>query len=326
MSRLGPATLVVIVAAIVLGLAGAFGARQLFRAAPARLAAAPEPAPQKKFRVPFAIAELPAFRKIAASDVSSRELTREQLRDLVAKKDIPQDAPLDFRYVVGRYLRKPVGSNKAFSVAELFPEGVEPSLSERLKPGQRAVTVAIRNVAATGGFALPGSFVDLLFRSKKEESKSIEVPEVTLTLLENVEVLALDSSSFPGTPSRPSVRSVTLAVSPEQAQILQVVEGKGELSLAMRSPGAEPLGNVPDRLSLEKLLGLVPKPAPPPPAPVYTVETYRGTTRQTISFVRPTPGQPGQLDTPPAPTPAPLPRPSDPNKPIVPGGLQTPPR
>lgn len=278
--RLGPATFVVLVTAVLLGLAGAYGVRQYLKPQPVVVKPPPpvEPPKPKKYKVPFAMYDLPANRKIAISDVTAVELTREE----ITKRKLPSDTPLDFRYVIGRYLKEPVPSAGHFQVSKLFPAGVEPSLSDLLKPGQRAVTVPIKSVNATGGFATPGTLVDVVFRSAQSvAAKENPIPEVTFTLLDGVQVLALGDSKFPGAPPSGTVSSVTLAVSPDQAQMLQVVEGKGELSLALRAVGTKPEPPaVPDKMTLEKLLGLTPPTAP------FTAEIYRGSNKQTLTFDR----------------------------------------
>lgn len=292
MSRLGPATLIVLIVAILLGMVGAYGVRQYLRVPPApKVVSVVEVPKPKKYRVPFALVDLPAHRKVVISDITSIELTREE----VAKRKLPTDASLDFRYVIGRVLKEPVPAKGPFPISKFYPAGVEPNLADLLKPGQRAVTVPIRAVDAAGGFATPGSLVDVVFRSKPTEVKDLIVPEVTLTLLQNVLVLALGNSSFPGMPPKGAANSVTVAVTPDQAQMLQVVEGKGELSLAMRAPGVAPEAPmVPDRLTLEKLLGL----SRTVVAPAFTAEIYRGGNKQTVTFIRP----PGAVVVPAVPT------------------------
>ena len=287
MNRVGPATLLVILVAILLGLAGAYGVRQRLKAsppaAPAPVASKPKP---KMYRVPLALIDLPAGRKIAPSDVVAVEMTREQF----AARKVMGDASLNSQYVIGRYLKEPVAAKDPFPVSKLYPEGVEPSLADRLGPGQRAVSVAIQPISAVGGFARPGSRVDVVFRARPSDARDRLVPEVTFTLLAGVEVLALGGSSFPGEPTRGTLASVTLAVSPEQVRMLNVVEGKGELSLSMRGPGAEPdPAEVPDKLTLEALLGLdrKPPPAPASAAPAtFTAEIYRGGKKETVTFTR----------------------------------------
>jgi hypothetical protein len=105
-----------------------------------------------------------------------------------------------------------------------------------LDAGYRAVTIPIEHISAVQGFARPGTFVDVLFRSRAEEER----PEVTITLLERVKVLAVNQNTL----SEQNVEldnggTVTLAVTPIQAKALKVVEDRGELSLTLRNPDDE---------------------------------------------------------------------------------------
>ena len=134
-------------------------------------------------------------------------------------------------------LRKAVPAGRPFDPGDFFPDGSGMDISERLQAGYRAVTVPIENIGAVNGFAVPGSIVDVLFRAKPEGSR----PQVTLTLLERIEVMAFNVNTTAGNRNDPSTSSpisstVTLAVTPQQAKILKVVEGRGELSLTLRNP------------------------------------------------------------------------------------------
>ena len=62
----------------------------------------PEPPKAHKYRVPLALTDLPAYRKIVMSDVTTAELTMEEVR----KRGLPPDASLDYRFVMGRILRR----------------------------------------------------------------------------------------------------------------------------------------------------------------------------------------------------------------------------
>jgi Flp pilus assembly protein CpaB len=98
------------------------------------------------------------------------------------------------------------------------------------------VTIPIEHISAVQGFARPGSFVDVLFRSRAEEER----PEVTITLLERVKVLAVNKNTL--TEKNVELEgggAVTLSVTPIQAKSLKVVEGRGELSLTLRNPNDE---------------------------------------------------------------------------------------
>ncbi|MCA8999359.1 MAG: Flp pilus assembly protein CpaB, partial [Planctomycetaceae bacterium] len=136
--------------------------------------------------------------------------------------------------IMGRTLQIAVEKGEVFMPELLYPEGMGPDIAERLSPGYRAVTVPIENIGAVHGFARPGSIVDILFRADAESER----PEMTLTLLERIEVLAINTSLLPNAQIAldNDKGTVTLSVTPQQAKVLKVVEGRGELSLTLRNP------------------------------------------------------------------------------------------
>lgn len=233
MAKISSGTMTVTVLAALVGLGGAFVVRQTLQRPVASEAAAPKPAPEM-VTVPLAATDLQPGRKLTLNDLAPQRMTMEQFRKSEFRK-------LTFlsntQQIQGRTLRKAVQAGRPFDPADFYADGAGPDIAERLQPGFRAVTVPIENVGAVNGFAAPGSMVDVLFRAKPEGGR----PQVTLTLLERIEVIAFNvnvsagnRNDFPN--SANSSSTVTLAVTPQQAKILKVVEGRGEISLTLRNP------------------------------------------------------------------------------------------
>jgi Flp pilus assembly protein CpaB len=136
--------------------------------------------------------------------------------------------------ILGRTLRTSVARGQVFLINSLYAAGLGPSLADRLKPGERAVTVPFTGDEARAGLISPGAHVDVVFRTDANSRE--RVPETTLTLLENVRVLAVGQETFEGTVgSLDAQGTVTLAVTPVQARALGVVEGRGTLTLHLRN-------------------------------------------------------------------------------------------
>ena len=103
-----------------------------------------------------------------------------------------------------------------------------------------------------------------------------------LTLMQGVRVLALDKDVFEsaGTrtaDSRDDWMRVTLAVSPEQAEVLRVVESNGSLSLTLRNPDDVATVDLVDPKTLEQILHLK-------RVRNQGLEVYRGQRMNTIHF------------------------------------------
>jgi Flp pilus assembly protein CpaB len=166
------------------------------------------------------------------------------------------------RTSAGRILRVPLKAQQAFSPDDLYPQGTGPSLAEELTPGLRAVTIGVTDSGFVNGFANPGSIVDVLFRLAASGQSGGSTTPRTFNILENIRVLAVERTAFPGSQQEPQqlgLTKVTLAVTPDQAGQLKVLEGNGDLILTLRSPNDLSKEQLESRLSeaaqrLESLL------------------------------------------------------------------------
>lgn len=231
MNRVSPGTMTVVIFAILVGLGGAFLVRQqMGQPQLPDLSDINLKGTQKKIIVPVAGVDLQKGRKLAIHDIVIHQFTPEQFaKSKFAGQPFMSNTNLLFDRVVNEDIEK----GSLFLPNNFYAEGFGPGVAERLQPGFRAVTVPIENVGAVTGFALPGSIVDVLFRSNPEGDRQ----EITMTLLEQVEVLALADNVMAGQKTKmASQGSVTLSVTPAQAKVLKVVEGRGEISLTLRNP------------------------------------------------------------------------------------------
>ncbi len=233
MLKLSPGTLLLGIVAVLFGLLGAYVVR--LELLPKPVAEVPEADPPGTQLVPMASSDLVAGRVITLGDIAVTKMTREQIKSA----GISGYFMTRTTQIIGRVLKQDVVRGSTFNMEMLYPEGVYPNPADRLKPGFRAATVHVKGPAAVSGFARPGSWVDVLFRADKDDDA--DLPELTVTLVESVEVLALDEQTFEGSKStqdrlRDMEMAVTLAVRPEQASALRVVEGRGSLSLVLRNP------------------------------------------------------------------------------------------
>ncbi len=275
MTKLSPGTLLLGVFAVLFGLIGAYAAKQHFREQPQEEPVAAVP-PQT---VPLASTDLPPGRTLTMGDVMLVRISREEMKE----RGMPRDHMTDARQVIGRTLREPIARGRAFVTTVFYPEGTGPSLAKRLKLGYRAVTISLEDMAAAKGLVSPGAVVDVILRTFANEKE--QMPETTVTLLESVEVLAIDQETFEGmrrvlgrrSQARAAI-TVTLAVTPQQASALKVVEGRGTMSLVLRNPEEDQLAARTAPITLAGLLNL-PKPQPP-----FVTEFYRRGQLTTATF------------------------------------------
>lgn len=228
----------------------------------------------KNLIIPIAVHDIPAGRTLSLGDIQILALTPQQ----VAKSEFAGKAFMgNVQQLVGRTIMADHKKGDLFLPDQFYPEGMGPGVEETLRPGFRAVSIPIRNIQAVAGFARPGAIVDVFFRSMAHDGN----PEMALTLLERVELLAVGQISFSGQKVSGEEGSVTVAVTPLQAKALKIVEGKGDLTLALRRAEDNmiiPVSHSSDAMTLEQLLGL------PATRRQTKVEIYKGSNKQVVQF------------------------------------------
>jgi pilus assembly protein CpaB len=120
------------------------------------------------------------------------------------------------------------------------PEKLAPAgrgyLATILDSGMRAVAVPVAASAASGGFVLPNDRVDIVV------TRTAGTGQVSETVLSNVLVLAIDARLAPSLsdtePTDPQAFQgqaiATVAVDPDQAEVLITATRRGDLSLVLR--------------------------------------------------------------------------------------------
>jgi pilus assembly protein CpaB len=104
-----------------------------------------------------------------------------------------------------------------------------------LTPGARAIAIPVTTSGASTGLLFPGDRVDvILTQNFKGESAVITRRSVSETVVENLRVLAVDALDAKA-PSGSFGRTVTLEVTPQQAEKVNVATELGKLSLTLRS-------------------------------------------------------------------------------------------
>jgi len=121
-------------------------------------------------------------------------------------------------------------------------------LSAALAPGTRAVTVAVDIVSGTAGLIWPGDRVDLILTQALDDATQAPGRRVVAeTVMRDVRVIAIDQQLAQTTTGKIGeaslARTVTLEVSAEHAEYVQVATRLGKLSLVIRSAVPGPVAD-----------------------------------------------------------------------------------
>ena len=176
---------------------------------------------------------------------------------VVATRDVPSGTPLDatmlstIRWPLGalpegaqtvpaalegRVLRTQLARGEPVLTMKLAAPGAMGGLSAVIAPGKRALTVKVNEVMGVAGFALPGNWVDVMVNTHTDDGRQSSTSSVSKIVLERILVLAVaqEASRADNTPK--VANAVTLEVSPEQAERLDLARSVGSLSLVLRNP------------------------------------------------------------------------------------------
>lgn len=134
--------------------------------------------------------------------------------------------------IMGRVIKTDIVAGEPILDAKLAPDGSAGGVLSQIPPGMRAMTVAVNVVSGVGGFVLPKSRVDILATISQQQNRE---ETTTRVLLQDVLVLAVDQTFRKNDDDPVTVKSVTLLVSPEQAEKLALASTEGKLQLVLRN-------------------------------------------------------------------------------------------
>jgi pilus assembly protein CpaB len=97
------------------------------------------------------------------------------------------------------------------------------------------MTVRVNDVVGVAGFALPGNYVDVMVNAQQEKERNEEARLISKTVLERVLVLAVAQEAGRDDTKPKVVSAVTLELSPDDAEKLDLARSVGTLSLVLRN-------------------------------------------------------------------------------------------
>jgi pilus assembly protein CpaB len=141
--------------------------------------------------------------------------------------------------VYGAALRSSVTAGEPISRGAIVKPGDRDFLQVVLSPQARAIAIPVTTGGASTGILYPGDRVDVILTQTFKNDPPLARRSVGETVVENLRVLAIDAvESRPNGTATGFGRTVTLEVTPEQAERVNVATELGKLSLTLRSISA----------------------------------------------------------------------------------------
>lgn len=235
---------------------------------------------------------------IAAKDIAAGStITEGMIKDGTIKtikwpkSSVPAGAFAAPSQVAGKVNRIKIMANEPILESRLAGEGA--GLTIRLEPGKRAMAIRVDEIIGVSGFIVPDDRVDVIVTTTPPGSRNNNDARVAKIVLQNKRVLSVAQSTEQKDGKPQVARSITLEVSPEEAEKLSLAYQEGPIVLALRGLGddKEPQtigSNKRDLLSIRTKSGK----GTPRIQPVtqgrseekYRVEVIHGTNRNVVEF------------------------------------------
>lgn len=215
---------------------------------------------------------------VAAVDIELGSKINPQMIQLVdwPTGSVPEGAFRDAKDLQDRVVKVSVLRGDAILERKLSPPGSKGGLSAVIAEGKRAMTVRVNDVVGVAGFALPGTYVDVMLNTQRDNGKG-EANQISLTVLEHVLVLAVAQEASRDDTKPKVVSAVTLELSLEDAEKLDLARSVGTLSLVLRNQLDKETvatgGITRDQLLKFKQVVVAP---PPPPRPIVRTAALGG--------------------------------------------------
>lgn len=150
---------------------------------------------------------------------------------------LPPGAFSDPKLLAGRVVHTTLQRGEPIMESKLAPPGTLGGLSAVVANGKRAMTVRVNDVIGVAGFALPGNFVDILVSTQDDSAtgRNREDSSISKIVLERILVLAIAQDPNRDETKPKVVNAVTLELTPEQTEKLDLARSVGTLSLVLRN-------------------------------------------------------------------------------------------
>jgi pilus assembly protein CpaB len=196
---------------------------------------------------------------------------------------IPPQAASALQQVEGRVAVMPISVGEPVLFSKLAPVGTAAGLSSLLDENKRAVAVRVDDVSGVSGFLHPRDKVDVLLDMKMQGVSD----SFSKTILQNITVMTIGQTWEQKENKPVVVNAVTLEVTPEQAEILNLASTEGKIRLSLRSRRNETVVETTGVAMSQLLAGVVKNEkleSPKPQKEERTVEVIKGLERTKASL------------------------------------------
>jgi pilus assembly protein CpaB len=184
---------------------------------------------------------LPAGTLLRAKDVAWQPMTKTEPGQILHPSNLVNSGGAEAEEqalgeLYGAALRVSVAAGEPIRRTAIVKPGDRDFLRVVLLPAARAIAIPVATGGASTGLLYPGDRVDVILTQSFRNDMPLTRRSVSETVVESLRVLAVDATDVKSAGSSKGFgRTVTLEVTPEQAEKINVATELGKLSLTLRN-------------------------------------------------------------------------------------------
>ncbi|NPD69202.1 Flp pilus assembly protein CpaB [Lichenicola cladoniae] len=181
---------------------------------------------------------------VAGSFLRPEDLSSASVAEDAAPPNARRDTPAARAQLLGALIRRPIPHEAVLDPDDLLLSGEHGFLAAILTPGMRAFTISHDQIVSDAGLIWPGDRLDLILTQQMPGTVPLDRQVSAETVLVDLRVLAIDrqlvqpqttDDKRSGSNDAPPSASVTVEVSPADAERLAVALRLGKVAFAIRS-------------------------------------------------------------------------------------------
>jgi pilus assembly protein CpaB len=186
--------------------------------------------------------DVPQGAALTPSDLAVRLFPTESVNASFVRLTQAPSAQADY---VGAVTRRAFAAGEPITIGSVIQPDGHGFMAAQLQPGMRAVAVEIKSGTAAGGYILPNDHVDVIM-TRTIDGQGVHNEVRSDIVIQDVRVLALDDIVQPQTsgdaPERHTADVAVLELTAGDARTLEMADGMGDISLALRGVEADTVG------------------------------------------------------------------------------------
>lgn len=189
-------------------------------------------------------AQIERIQIVTANQVipAHTEVTEEMLELIEYPEEVlPESAIKDIEDILEKKTNTDILPGEPILEERVVIDDAKSDLSYRIPESMRAVTILTNELSSVGGYIGTGDRVDMLvaYSIEEDEEDSTTTGTEVYTQMQNIEVLMTGPKKVEGEGVAPIPTSLTLLVSPEQAEVIAYANQQGVIQLTLRNPADE---------------------------------------------------------------------------------------